>query len=142
MHIFFPDLITIAFCLQLQSASSAVTAYITTTITNQKQSSREEERRRKWDTVDFHPTNKHGLDVCVPPKFRWWNPNSPAMESAGTLILDFPAPGLYELNTCCLSHLTLGISLQQPKLTENSGHIVYFVNTYFHFQDLSLCSYT
>lgn len=72
----FPDLINIAFCLKLHSASSAVTAYITTTITNQNQSAREEETRKKWDTGDFHPTNKHGLHVCVPPKLRGWGPNS------------------------------------------------------------------
>ena len=43
-------------------------------------------------------------------------------DNAGTLILDFQSPELWETNACCLSHPVFGILLQQLELTFKKYH--------------------
>lgn len=52
------------------------------------------------------------------------SPIGPSPVHAGTLILDFQPPGLWEINSYCLSaNLSCGILLQQPKWTKTDTHI-------------------
>lgn len=49
---------------------------------------------------------------------------SPELNHAGTLMLDFEPPELWEINFCCLSHSVYGIMLQKPKLTQKHKHYI------------------